>query len=187
MHQFTQGQQRSARLTSRLAVSAAAIALALVTSYIKLFSLPMGGSVTLCSMLFICLTGLWFGPRYGMTAGAAFGLLQFIIEPYMLSLPQVLLDYPLAFGALGLAGFFRKWKWGLQAGYIAGVLGRFICSLLSGVIFFASYAPDGMNPWLYSFLYQGSYLGAEALLTLVIISIPPVTKAIRRVGLETAR
>ena len=158
------------------------IALAMVTSYIKVWEMPMGGSITLMSMLFICLIGYWFGPKYGLLAGAAYGLLQFIVDPYMLTIPQVILDYPLAFGALGLSGFFSNRKYGLQIGYFAGVLGRFLCSTLSGVIFFASFTPKGMNPWAYSAMYQGGYLGAEAVITLAIISIPPVAKALKQVG-----
>jgi len=173
--------------TKKLVFSAMAIALALVTSYLKLWNMPMGGSVTLLSMLFISLVGYWFGAKYGIITGAAFGLLQFIINPFMLSFPQVLLDYPLAFGALGLSGFFRNQRFGLQTGYIVGVLGRFVFSTLSGVIFFASYAPDGMNPWVYSVIYQGSYLGAEAILTLIIISLPPVTKALKMVKLQAGK
>lgn len=164
--------------TKKLVYSALGIALALVTSYIKLWSMPMGGSVTLLSMLFVCLIGYWFGLKYGLITGIAFGLLQFIIEPYMLSIPQVILDYPFAFGALGLSGFFCNKKFGLQIGYVLGVVGRFVCSTLSGVLFFADYAPDGMNPWVYSIAYQGSYLGVEMVLTLIIISIPPVANAL---------
>ncbi|KMZ53345.1 energy-coupled thiamine transporter ThiT [Dorea sp. D27] len=169
----------------KLVFSAVGIALAMVTSYIKVWDMPMGGSVTLLSMLFICLIGYWYGLKYGLLTGVAYGILQFVVDPYMLSIPQVVLDYPLAFGALGLSGLFSDRKYGLQTGYIVGVLGRFICSLLSGVIFFASYAPDGMNPWAYSALYQGSYLGAEAVITLVIISLPPVTKALKYVKGQT--
>lgn len=91
--------------TKKLVFSAMGIALAMVTSYIKVWEMPMGGSITLMSMLFICLIGYWFGPKYGLLAGAAYGLLQFIVDPYMLTIPQVILDYPLAFGALGLSGF----------------------------------------------------------------------------------
>ena len=164
--------------TKKLVYSALGIALALVTSYIKLWEMPMGGSVTLLSMLFICLIGYWYGLKYGLIAGIAFGLLQFVIDPYMISVPQVILDYPLAFGALGLSGLFCDKRFGLQIGYVIGVIGRFVCSTLSGVIFFADYAPEGMNPWVYSIAYQGSYLGVELLLTLIVISIPPVVKAL---------
>lgn len=179
MSQMNAVKGRSASsAVKKLVFSAMGIALAMVTSYIKVWEMPMGGSVTLLSMFFICLIGYWFGTRYGVLAGAAFGILQFIIDPYMLSLPQVLLDYPLAFGALGLSGLVRKRKYGLQIGYVIGVAGRFIMSTLSGVVFFAAYAPEGMNPWVYSSLYQGSYLGAEGIITLAILSLPPVMKAL---------
>lgn len=171
--------------TKKLVYSALGIALALVTSYIKLWEMPMGGSVTLLSMFFICLIGYWFGLKYGLITGIAFGLLQFIIDPYMLSVPQVILDYPLAFGALGLSGLFCDKRFGLQIGYAIGVIGRFICSTLSGVIFFADYAPKGMNPWVYSIVYQGSYLGTEMVITLIIICIPLVAKALFLVKSQT--
>ena len=167
--------------TKKLVFSAVAIALALVTSYLKVFSMPMGGSITLFSMFFICLIGYWYGPAVGIMTGVAFGLLQFVIEPYMVSIPQVLCDYPLAFGALGLSGFFSQKKHGLQIGQLVGVLGRFFFSVLSGVIFFAAYAPEGMNPIVYSVMYNGSYLGAEALLTVVLLSVPAVTKGLSSV------
>lgn len=162
----------------KLVFSSMGIALAMVTSYIKVWDMPMGGSVTLLSMLFICLIGNWFGVGYGILAGVGFGFLQFIVDPYMLSIPQLLFDYPLAFGALGLSGLFCGRRYGLQVGYTVGVLGRFVFSTLSGVFFFAAYAPEGMNPWVYSSLYQGSYLGAEGIITLAVISIPPVAKAL---------
>ncbi len=183
----TAGRSMSATAytVKKLVFSAMGIALAMVTSYIKIWEMPMGGSVTLLSMLFICLIGYWFGPKFGIVTGIAYGILQFIIDPYMLSIPQVLFDYPFAFGALGLSGFFCDRKYGLQLGYITGVLGRFLFSTLSGVIFFAAYAPEGMNPWVYSALYQGSYLGAEGIITLILISLPPVVKALNTVKIQT--
>lgn len=179
----TRGMQNTA--TKKLVFSAMGIALAMVTSYIKVWEMPMGGSVTLLSMLFICLIGYWFGPKYGLLSGIAYGMLQFVMDPYMVTIFQVLLDYPLAFGALGLSGFFSNRKYGLQIGYVVGVLGRFLCSTLSGVIFFAAYAPEGMNPWVYSSLYQGSYLGTEGIITLVILSIPPVARALQHVKIQS--
>lgn len=163
--------------TKQLVYCAAAIALATVTSMIKLFSLPMGGSVTLLSMLFIVLIGYWYGPVTGLMTSVAYGLLQFIIEPYFFTLPQMLTDYPLAFGALGLSGFFYKSKNGLVKGYIAAVLGRFLFTFLSGMIFFGSYAADyGMSAFAYSFTYNGSYLAAEAVITLILIQLPPIKR-----------
>ena len=87
--------------TKKLVFSAAAIALATVISVvIKLPSLPNGGSVTLFSMLCICLVGYWYGLKTGLTAAVAYGILQFITGPYVVHPAQVLLDYPLAFAAL---------------------------------------------------------------------------------------
>lgn len=170
--------------TKQLVFSAVAIAIAVVCSMIKLFEMPMGGSVTLLSMLFVVLIAYWYGPYVGIMTAVAYGLVQFVMEPIFYTLPQMLLDYPLAFGALGFAGFFNKKKFGLQIGYLVGVLGRFFFSVISGVIFFASYAPEGMNPWVYSILYQGSYLLPEAIVTLILISIKPIAKALARVKAE---
>lgn len=167
--------------TKKLVFSAVAVALALLTSYLKLFEMPMGGSITLMSMFFICLIGYWYGPAVGIATGVAFGLLQFVIQPYIVSIPQVLCDYPLAFGALGLSGFFSKKKYGLQIGYVVGVLGRFFFSAMSGIIFFAAYAPEGWNPVVYSVVYNGSYLGAEALITVIILAVPAVAKGLSSV------
>lgn len=171
--------------TKQLVYSAVAIALAVVCSMIKLFEMPMGGSVTLLSMLFIVLIAYWYGPYVGIMTAVAYGLVQFVTEPIFYTIPQMLLDYPLAFGALGLAGFFHDRKYGLQIGYVVGVIGRFVFSTLSGVIFFASYAPEGMNPWIYSLGYQASYLVPEAVVTLIVISIPPVAKALAQVKKQT--
>ena len=164
---------KSALTTKQLVYSAVAIALAVVCSMIKLFDMPMGGSVTLLSMLFIVLIAYWYGPYVGIMTAVAYGLVQFVTEPIFYTIPQMLLDYPLA--------FFNKKKWGLQIGYVVGVFGRFIFSTISGIVFFASYAPEGMNPILYSLGYQASYLVPEAVITLIIISIPPVAKALARV------
>lgn len=173
--------KKAALTTRQLVFSAVAIALAVVCSMIKLFEMPMGGSVTLLSMLFIVLIAYWYGPYVGLMTAVAYGLVQFVMEPIFYTVPQMLLDYPLAFGALGLAGFFNKKKFGLQIGYLVGVVGRFVFSTLSGIIFFASYAPEGMHPLVYSMGYQASYLLPEAIVTLILISIKPVAKALARV------
>lgn len=175
-------RMHSPRVTTRqLVFSSAAIALALITSMIKLLNLPMGGSVTLFSMLFITLIGYWYGPYVGIMTGMAYGLLQFLLEPIFYTIPQLLVDYPLAFGALGIAGFFCQKKHGLIIGYLAGVLGRYVFAFLSGVIFFASYAPEDMGAVIYSLIYNGSYLLTEAGITIVILALPPVSKAFKQI------
>ena len=162
-----------------IAFAAMALALAVATSMIKVIKLPMGGSVTLFSMLFIVLIGYWYGIKTGLAAALAYGVLQLLLDPYILNIPQVFLDYILGFGALGLSGIFSNSKHGLIKGYIVGVIGRFICSFLSGWIFFAVYTPEFFNSAiLYSIVYNGSYIGLEAAVTLVVISLPPVNKSL---------
>ncbi|MBR3338998.1 MAG: energy-coupled thiamine transporter ThiT [Lachnospiraceae bacterium] len=168
----------------QLAYCSMALALAVVCSQIKLFRLPTGGSITLFSMLFVVLIGYWYGPVVGLLAGVTYGLLRLILGPYIVSLPQMLVDYPLAFGALGISGFFSDKKNGLLIGYIAAVLGRFFFAVLSGVIFFGMYAPEGMNPLVYSISYNGFYLCAEGLLTLILLAVPAVRKAMMTVKLQ---
>lgn len=176
------GNRKKKFSTRQLVFSAAAMALAMVTSMIKLFELPMGGSVTLLSMLFICLIGYWFGLSGGLMAAVAYGFLQLIVDPYIISIPQMLVDYIFGFGALGLSGVFSDKKHGLVLGYLLGVVGRFVFTFLSGVIFFGIYAADyGMTAAAYSFLYNGSYIAAEAIITIVIIMLPPVAKGLQRI------
>lgn len=166
----------------QLTFSAMAIALAMVTSMLKLMDMPMGGSVTLFSMLFIALIGNWYGLGVGLTTGLAYGILQLVVDPYIISFPQMLLDYIFAFGALGLSGIFSKSKHSLIKGYIAAVLGRFVFSTLSGYIFFPTFMPEFFDSAIiYSICYNGAYIGAEAILTLVLICLPPVSKALNHV------
>ncbi|MDY6325469.1 MAG: energy-coupled thiamine transporter ThiT [Catonella sp.] len=164
--------------TKRLAYCAMAIALATVASFIKVFEFPTGGSITLFSMLFIALVGYWYGPATGIITGIAYGLLQLIIKPEIYYPAQVVLDYVCAFGALGFSGFLKDKKHGLLLGYIAAITGRWIFASLSGAIFFGEYAWKGWNPYAYSLAYNGIYIGAEAAVTIVLISIPPVKKAL---------
>ena len=168
--------------TRQLVFSAMAMALAMVTSMIKVVDMPMGGSVTLFSMLFVCLIGYWYGLKGGLMTAVAYGVLQLIVDPYIISIPQMLTDYIFAFGALGLSGIFAKSKYGLVKGYIVGVLGRYFFAFLSGMIFFGSYASDfNMAAPVYSLVYNGAYLGLEAVVTLVLVTIPPVSRGLARV------
>ena len=173
--------QKATLSTKQLVYCGVAMALAMICSMIKFANLPMGGSCTLCSMLFITLIGYWYGPKVGLTTGLAYGLLQFIIEPIFYTLPQMLIDYPLAFGALGLSGFFSGKKHGLSLGYLTGVLGRYIFAVISGVVFFGAYAPEGTPAIIYSLGYNATYIVPEAIVTLLIISIPAVSKALGQV------
>lgn len=170
--------------TKQLVFCAMGVALAMVTSMLKVYSFPFGGSITLFSMLFICFVGYVYGPATGILTGAAYGVLQFIIEPYIYFPLQVLVDYPLAFGALGLSGVFAESKHGLVKGYLFGVFGRYVFAVISGWIFFGEYAWDGWRALPYSLVYNGCYIFAEAVITVIIISIPAVSKALKKIKIS---
>lgn len=170
--------------TKQLVFCAMAMALAFITSYIKVFSLPWGGSVTLCSMLFIVLIANWYGVKAGILVGLAYGILQFIQEPFVLSFFQVCCDYILAFAALGLAGLFAQKSHGLVKGYIIAVLARGAFHALGGYLYWMDYMPDNFPQALksiYPIAYNYSFLLLEAAITLIIISIPAVATALGRV------
>ena len=157
-----------------LTVSALMIALATVLGQIKVFSMPQGGSVTLFSLLPIIACGYLLGTRRGVMAGFCVGLINLIFGPYVIHPVQLLLDYPIAFGAMGLSGLAANMKNGLTKGYIIGIISRYICAVLSGVIFFGEYAPEGFNAWTWSLWYNLTYLAAEGAITLIVINIPAV-------------
>ena len=170
------------KLSARqLVFCAAAIALGTVLSNIKLFRFPTGGSITLLSMLIVTLPGYWFGLGAGLMTGVAYGVLQLLIDPYVLFPAQLIVDYLLAFGALGLSGLFYSKKHGLAKGYVTGILGRYLFAVISGWIFFGTYAWEGWNPFFYSLVYNGIYIFSEAAVTIIIIMLPPVRDAMTRV------
>lgn len=170
--------------TKQLVFCAMAMALAFVTSYMKIFRMPWGGSITLCSMLFIVLIANWYGVKAGISVGLAYSILQFIQEPYVLSFFQVCCDYFLAFAALGAAGFCAKSSHGLVKGYIAAVIARGAFHALGGYLYWMDYMPDNFPQSLksiYPIAYNYSYLLAEALITVIVISIPAVARALEQV------
>lgn len=167
-----------------LVYCAAAVALAFLTSYIRVMKMPWGGSVTLCSMLFICLIGYWYGVRTGVMAGLAYGILQFLQEPYVLSAFQVCCDYVFAFAALGLAGVFVKSKNGLVKGYLFGAFMRGVFHALGGYLYWMEYMPDNFPRSLtkiYPIAYNYAYIGLEAVITVAILSIPAVKRAMEQI------
>lgn len=170
--------------TQQLVTCAAALALAYVTSYIKIFKLPFGGSVTLFSMLFIVLIGYWYGVKIGILTGLVYGIFQFLQEPYVLSLFQVCCDYVLAFGAMGISGLFQKArKHGLIKAYVAAILARGAFHALGGYLYWMDYMPENFPKSLtalYPIIYNYSYILLEGVLTIVVISIPAVSSALGR-------
>jgi thiamine transporter len=166
--------------TKALVISGVFIALYVALNQIIIFRMPQGGSITAFSMLAIALCGYLLGPRRAIMAGMCAGLIELIFNPYVIHPLQLLLDYPLAVGALGFAGLLRDKKIGLIGGYSFGVLCRYTCSFLSGVIFFGEYAPQGFNSFTWSLFYNLSYIGTEAALTFAILMFPQVRNTFKR-------
>jgi len=151
-----------------LTEAALTIALAFVLGLIKVFQMPFGGSISL-EMIPLILLALRQGAPVGIIAGTAYGLLNLAVEPFIVHPIQVIFDYPLAFGVLGLAGLFPPTVRGAIVGAIVAVLARFVCHFVSGVVFFASYAPDGWNPLIYSAAYNAAYLIPSLIVVLLIV------------------
>ena len=167
--------------TKFMVASAILVALGIVLNEITVFRMPQGGSITAFSMLPVVRCGYFFGVRRGVMAGMCVGLITLILNPYVIHPVQLILDYPVAFGALGLAGLMWEKKWGLITGFLIGAAGRCTCSILSGIVFFGSYAPEGSNVFIYSVVYNGTYIGVEALMTVGILAIPQVRHALLRI------
>lgn len=167
--------------TKALTISAIFLALGIVTNQITVYSLPTGGSVTLFSMFFIAYIGYMFGLKIGVLSAVTYGLLNLLIKPSVYYPAQLVVDYILAFGSLGLSGLFYNKKNGLTLGYVVAILGRFIFSFLSGYIFFGQYAPEGWHPAMYSFVYNISYIGIEGIITIIVIVIPFVATTLEKI------
>ena len=163
----------NSKLVTRIGL---AIALAFILDMIKIYTLPNGGgSISLGSMIPIMLISFVYGPAIGLFTGFLFGVFKLIIDPYILNPIQVLFDYPLPFMAVGVAGLFRNKYWGAKL----GMLLRFVCHFISGVIFFGSYAPSGMSPIIYSLAVNGLAVGGELLICLVLLAFLPVEQLIK--------
>ena len=146
-----------------IALAGICVALSFALSYIKLFSMPQGGSVTLASMLPVMLFAYIYGTKKGLFVGLIYGLLQAMQDPYIIHPAQFLLDYPVAFAMVGFAGAFSNIKKLDRLPQIKFALGavlsgslRFLAHVLSGVFAFGAYAMDAGNDnfWLYSTAYN---------------------------------
>lgn len=154
--------------TRRLTEMAVCIAMAVVCSFLKVWEMPQGGSVAL-TMVPILFIAQKRGMLTGMLCGGVYGVLSLLIAGVIYHPASILLDYVLAFGALGIAGAFGKGVRGILLGSTIGVGGRFICSLVSGAVLFAEYAPAGQNPWVYSLIYQATYMVPELILSVAVL------------------
>lgn len=170
---YLRGKQFTPRM---LAAGAISVAIAFVLSAITLYKMPNGGSITPASMLPILAYAWAFGAPAGIVAGLVHGLLQIIQGAYIVHPVQFLFDYILPFAFLGFAGFFKN-KNLIVAIVVACVL-RFASHYASGIIFWGEYAPEGQPVWLYSAIYNGSYMLPDTILCVVVALIPAMRRVI---------
>jgi len=173
------------------------LALATVLSMIKIFTMPMDGSVTLLSMLPIVLISIKRGVKVGLCTSFLYSLIQLGLSKFTMFawgltpvaiFGTITLDYLLAFTVLGLAGIFRDWKKPL-IGEIAGIVMvmvlRFLCHFIAGVIIFGQWAPEGWGPVFYSLCYNGAYMLPELIFTVIGAVVMLKTPYIRKLFAPT--
>lgn len=191
--------------TPNLARTAILVALAIALSFAKLWDMPLGGSVTLGSMLPIMLISLALGIKWGLAGSTVFVLFQLVqaliegdVFPYCETgatlVICVLFDYVCPFIAIGLAGLFRKLRvgrfrhFGAYLGIVLVCVFRFACHYITGVAIWGQWAPDGMGKYLYSLLYNGGYMLPELGISLVLAALLLESPEIRKlINLEVDR
>ena len=171
---------RKVRLTTHMLVYIALmLALTLLLHQLMLFHFPQGGAVTLGSMIPLMLISHRFGASAGAMVGFLYGFINLLLDPFILHPVQVLFDYPLPFMAIGsLAGLVKN----IYLGTLLAFGGRFLCHFISGLVFFSSYAPEGTSPLIYSLTVNGSLIGAECAICLLILSLLPMKRLLESMG-----
>lgn len=162
--------------TTRLVTAAIMLALATVLSMVKVIQMPLGGSITLLSMLPICIISIKYGVKFGLATSFAYSLIQLALDfssalSWGLSkqalITCILVDYILAFSALGLAGAFRKKRYmGICLGIAMAITLRFLCHVVSGGVVFDIWC-EWDNAWVYSVAYNGAFMLPEMIITMV--------------------
>lgn len=160
------------------------LGLAIILHQIRLYHMPQGGSITLGGMVPLLLLAYRYGPGIGALGGFLFGLINMIQDPYILHPVQVLFDYPLPYMAMGLAGLFPQ---RILPGTALAFFTRLICHVISGVVFFASFAPAGQSPLVYSLIFNGTYLVPEFIICTVILRLLPLERLLAAMDPQSPR
>lgn len=175
---------RNSKITT-LTECAVMVALAFALSYAKLWEMPLGGSVTVASMLPIMLISIKYGNAIGLGTAFVYSLTQTFqaflsgnVFPYCQTegtlIICILFDYIVPFTVLGLAGvfkntkLFKKQEIGIYVGMVSVVLVRFLCHFITGVAIWKQWAPEGMGKYIYSLAYNGSFLSVDFAICLTV-------------------
>lgn len=179
-----------------IAYAAVCIAASFALSYIKFFQMPQGGSITLVSLLPLMIYSYMFGVKKGVAAGAVYGVLQAVQDPFIIHPAQFFLDYPIAFAAAGLAGVFARLKQldklpqvQFALGAVAATVLRFASHVLAGVFAFSEYSTLD-NVWAYSMAYN-SFVFVDIAITVVagaiIFSVKSFAAQVKRIQLNALK
>ncbi len=173
-----------------ISYAAVCIAMSFALSYIRIFRLPQGGSVTIASLLPLMIYAYMFGVKKGIFAGMIYGVLQAVQDPWLIHPAQFLLDYPIAFACIGAAGLFANVKKLDKLPQIQFALGaivasamRFVSHVLSGVFAFADLTGDPAGAWAYSLGYNSFVFVDIAIVVavgIIVFSSPTIVKMVRR-------
>lgn len=192
-------QKRSITNVRTLAECAVMLALSFALSYVKIFEMPMGGSVTLASMLPIMLISIRHGTLTGIATGFVYSLTQLFqaftsgnVFPYcetgVALAVCILLDYLIPFTLLGLAGLAKEFKLtkkselNVYVGIVSSVFLRFVCHFVTGVVIWGQWAPDGMGKYVYSLVYNGGFLSADFAICIVCAALMFRNREIRKLA-----
>ena len=156
--------------TRMIAEAGVAIAIAQVLSFITLFHMPQGGSIKAASLVPLMIFAYRWGGTRGIWAGVVYGVLHFLLGfKSSIHYLSIILDYLVAYGAIGVCGYFKDNIIGLVSGSIVAIALRWFTSVTSGAVVFASYAPQGQNPWIYSMIYNASYMIPDGILNIIVL------------------
>lgn len=186
-------QKNKSEKVKRLVFSAIMISLATVLSMIKVFQLPLGGSITFLSMLPVVMVSICYGTKHGLCTSFVYSVIQlgcgiffdgifgWGLTWYSL-LGTILLDYIIAFTVIGLGGMFaKKGTFGIVLGTTLSLTLRFLCHFLSGVIIFGIFTDS--NTWIYSLTYNGSFMLPELIFTCIgasaLFNVPQIKRYIK--------
>ncbi len=188
--------------TRKLVESAMLIAVGTVLSMLK-FDMPMGGGLTLCSMLPLVLLSHRYGWKWGLVSAAVYSVLQLVLgldnvryaTSFIMAVGVVMLDYIVAYTVIGLSGFFdtviKDRRAALAVGIAVTFCLRFVCHFITGVWIWDALWPNeyGMTSVVYSLVYNGWYMGAELVLTEIVAMLiyKPLGKYFRGEDLQTEK
>lgn len=179
-------QESGKTMNTRMIVEAAmAIAISYILHYIVLFQMPQGGAIKAANLVPLLIFSYRWGGKAGILASVTYGLITFILGfKFSLHIMSIVLDYLVAYGIVGVAGFFKDNTRGLVMGSILACFLKWCASVVSGAVIFASYAPAGENPWMYSMIYNASYMLPDAVINIIVLLIVynSIKKGLRRVS-----